>query len=388
MSMSGVGFDIGAPPDPELVDLMERAIAELPDDQRRYQVRIRSMLTSVLVPDPNPVRRTQLAAEALAIAEEDGASELIASAHLARRLALAGRDDLTERTEMALTAVRQAESTPNVQLMLTTMLFAMSDLLESGRMEEHLAMLDTFSARASDLHLPLFEVYARFIERLPRAVGRSVRRSPTSRRRRPGVRCPLPRAQRRGHPRRDRLPAGARHRAAGRPPARDRAAGRSQPTPAAVADRPRPHARRSRGVRPRRRASSPRWSTSTVSTCGTTRCSSRRCAPSSTSASCSATGRGPRSCSAPWRRTTTGSPSPGWRASRWARSAGTPDAPPMPPAISTRPRSCSAKRSPPARRWASGPTKRWHAPHSPTCSATSTAPATAPRRTPRQRRRG
>ena len=57
MSLSGVGFDIGEPADPELVDLMERAIAELPDDQRRYQVRIRSMLTSVLVPDPDPTRR-------------------------------------------------------------------------------------------------------------------------------------------------------------------------------------------------------------------------------------------------------------------------------------------------------------------------------------------
>ncbi len=163
MSLSGVGFDIGEPADPELVDLMERAIAELPDDQRRYQVRIRSMLTSVLVPDPDPTRRLRLAAEALAIAEADGASELIASAHLARRLALSRRDDLDERTEISLTAVREAESTPNVQLTLTTMLFALSDLLELGRMEEHLAMLDTFQTKATDLHLPLFDVYAQFI---------------------------------------------------------------------------------------------------------------------------------------------------------------------------------------------------------------------------------
>jgi hypothetical protein len=122
------------------------------------------MLTSVLVPDPDPTRRQCLAAEALAIAEADGATELIASAHLARRLALSRRDELTERTEVALTAVREAQATPNVQLTLTAMLFALSDLLESGRIEEHLAMLDSFRTTAMELHLPMFEVYAQFIE--------------------------------------------------------------------------------------------------------------------------------------------------------------------------------------------------------------------------------
>ena len=49
---------------------MERAIAELPDDQRRYQVRMRSMLTSVLVPDPDPTAAPAARrAEAMAIAE-------------------------------------------------------------------------------------------------------------------------------------------------------------------------------------------------------------------------------------------------------------------------------------------------------------------------------
>ena len=60
--------------------------------------------------------------------------------------------------------MREAQATPNVQLLLTTMLFALSDLLESGRMEEHLAMLDTFRTTATDLHLPMFDVYAQFIE--------------------------------------------------------------------------------------------------------------------------------------------------------------------------------------------------------------------------------
>jgi tetratricopeptide (TPR) repeat protein len=164
MSLSGVGFDVGQPADRELVELMEQAIAMLPDDARRYQVRMRSMLSSVLVPEPDPARRTRLAAEALAIAELDGGSELMASAQLARRLALWQLDGLEERTEAVLIAVREARRVGNVQLQLTAMLFALSDLLELGRMDEHLAMLAEFRTRSSELHIPLFEVYALFIE--------------------------------------------------------------------------------------------------------------------------------------------------------------------------------------------------------------------------------
>ena len=285
-SLSGVGFDIGEPADPELVDLMERAIAELTDEQRRYQVRMRSMLTSVLVPDPNPLRRTQLAAEALAIAEADGAHELLASAHLAQRLALSRHDDLEERTEAALVAVRHAEATPNVQLLLTAMLFAISDLLESGRMEEHLAMLDAFRARATELHLPLFEVYAQFIEATHEL---SAGRYAEARRLADGALA----AGIRSHGRNAEVThAGIVYRLAldtGRLAQLlpgDRAPGGRPPPPAVVADRPRARSGRCRAGRRRRRRCSPRWSTSTASTCATTRCTSPRCACSSTWPSC------------------------------------------------------------------------------------------------------
>ena len=53
---------------------------------------------------------------------------------------------LDERTAAVLEAVRHAHDAGNVHLELTAMLFAMSDLLEQGRMAEHLAMLDEFTA--------------------------------------------------------------------------------------------------------------------------------------------------------------------------------------------------------------------------------------------------
>ncbi len=171
VALSGVGFDIGRPADPELVELLERAIAELPADQRRYQVRMRSMLTSVLVPDPDAARRRRLADEAMAIAEASGEDELLASALLARRLALWQTDRLDERLAAVLDAVGHAQRTGNVQLTLTAMLFAMSDLLESARMAEHLAMLDRFTTLAADLHLTLFVVYGQF-QRASHALSR------------------------------------------------------------------------------------------------------------------------------------------------------------------------------------------------------------------------
>ena len=164
MSLSGVGFDIGRPADPQLVELMELAIATLPDSDRRYQVRMRSMLSSVLVASHDATRREQLATEALAIAAADGSPELLASAHLAQRLALWQLDRLDERAEVAMTAVREAGRTTNVQLQLTAKLFALADLLELGRIEDHLAMLGEFRAQAADAHLALFDVYGMFLE--------------------------------------------------------------------------------------------------------------------------------------------------------------------------------------------------------------------------------
>ena len=163
MSLSGVGFDIGRPVDRDLVALMELSIATLPADELRYGVRIRSMLTSVLVPSADPTRRVQLADEALAIAGQHDDPELMASAQLARRLALASITELDERSTAGFAAVREASKSANPQLQLTASLFSLTDLMELGRIDEHLELLETFRSRAADLHIMLFEVYGLFM---------------------------------------------------------------------------------------------------------------------------------------------------------------------------------------------------------------------------------
>ena len=164
LALSAVGFDIGEPADPELVALLEDVIAALPDDANQYRVRMRSMLVSVLVAGTDRRHREALAAQALIIAELDGRPELVASAQLARRLAMWQLDRLDERTDAVLVAVAEANRAGNIDLELTAALFAMPDLLEQGRVEEHLALLANFRTHAKALNMPLYLTYALFIE--------------------------------------------------------------------------------------------------------------------------------------------------------------------------------------------------------------------------------
>ena len=164
VSLSAVGFDMGQPADPALVALLEEAIATLPEEERQHHVRLRSMLVSVLVASWDHRRRERLATEALDIAKDDGRPELVASALLARRLASWRLDDLDERADDVLVAVDEARRAGNVHLELTAALFAMSDLLEQGCVEEHIQLLERFRARATALHQPVYLTYALFIE--------------------------------------------------------------------------------------------------------------------------------------------------------------------------------------------------------------------------------
>jgi tetratricopeptide (TPR) repeat protein len=163
-SLSGVGFEVGSRPDPELVALLSDAIAVLPPLERQYGVRLRSMLSSVLVGTTQWERRETLAREAMAMAEVDGRAELLASALLARRLAWWRADRLTERSEAALQAVAEARRSDNVHLELTAMLFALADLFEQGRLDEHTELLNRYRVLCTNLRQPLYDVYASFIE--------------------------------------------------------------------------------------------------------------------------------------------------------------------------------------------------------------------------------
>ena len=202
------------------------------------------MLSSVLVASHDATRRKQLATEALAIAAADGSPELLASAHLAQRLALWQLDRLDERAEVAMTAVREAGRTTNVQLQLTAKLFALADLLELGRIEDHLAMLSEFRAQAADAHLRAVRRVRDVPGGVPPRLDRPLRRGAEAGRRGPGDGSAVPRGERRGRVRRLRLPGGDGPWAAGLVAARHRTAG-GDPPAAHVADLSSAHPHRS-----------------------------------------------------------------------------------------------------------------------------------------------
>jgi tetratricopeptide (TPR) repeat protein len=163
LSISGVGFAVGEPADAELIAVLDDTVAALPADAVDHQVWLRSMLVSVLVESGQFERQERLSNEALAIAGRSNDPRLIASATYARRLALWRRDRLAERLPVSFEAIEHARRAGDVHLELTAMLVAMTDLQESGRVDEQLAMLDEFERRAATQHTPVYDVYASFM---------------------------------------------------------------------------------------------------------------------------------------------------------------------------------------------------------------------------------
>ena len=207
LSISGVGFAIGEAADPELIAVLDDIVATLPPDAVEHQVWVRSMLVSVLVESAQFERQEQLSDEAMAIAERSGDVALMASALYARRLALWRRDRLAERLPIAFDAIEHARRAGDVHLELTAMLVAMSDLMESGRVDEQLAMLDEFERRAATQHTPRVR-RVRQLHALvpPRRHGR-LRGRRTARRRGAGRRLVVPRHEHRDGPCRADVPA-------------------------------------------------------------------------------------------------------------------------------------------------------------------------------------
>ena len=162
-AISGVGFEFGETADPELIGTLGDAIAGLPADAVEHQVRLRSMLVSVLVETDQSDRQERLSEEAMAIAGRANDPALMASALWARRIALWRRDRLDERLPIAIEAVEQAHRAGDVHLELTSMIVAMTDLLESGRVDDQLVMLDEFERRAATQRSPLYDVFTDFL---------------------------------------------------------------------------------------------------------------------------------------------------------------------------------------------------------------------------------
>ena len=304
------------------------------------------MLASVLVPDPDPTRRIQLADEAMAIAAVGGESELrgVGAAGPAPGLVAARPPRRAHRGRPRRRAPRprRRQHPPRAD----------GDAVRHerpagagshGRAPGDARRVHGARRRAARRAVPgVRDVPAG----VARAVGRRLRRGPAPRRRRPRRRAQVARRQRRGGLRRRLVPAGPRPR---------HAAGDAWPRASACT---RPTRGCGCGRSPSCAASSPPAASTTPGS--TTRISSvvdgvqlrdnQMYLPGHVHAGRGGGGdrrsrRGPPSCAGRWSRTPIASPPAGWPGSRSDRSATTSGWPPRRPATSPPPPPSSARPS-------------------------------------------
>ncbi|MFN0028724.1 MAG: BTAD domain-containing putative transcriptional regulator [Acidimicrobiales bacterium] len=115
----------------ERAALLEEALSLLDDPAMR--VWTLSYLATVLFYDPNPDRRTQAAAEALALAEQLNQPRLRAAALIATRQVLETKDTpLAQRLEVARRAIQEADLSGELGLRVVTRLACQDEVLTSG----------------------------------------------------------------------------------------------------------------------------------------------------------------------------------------------------------------------------------------------------------------
>lgn len=161
-AVAGVGFDIGEP-DPELLSLMDEALAAIGGDPSEARATLLSWSAAARTGVDDPLR-DEHSLEALRISEVLGDPAVAARAGLARRLAAAGPFGLPERLTQGPLALGAAVAAGDVELEIVNLVFDVVDLLESGRVEASVASLETLRSRLAPLASPSADTYLHFLD--------------------------------------------------------------------------------------------------------------------------------------------------------------------------------------------------------------------------------
>ncbi len=146
----GVAYELGVV-DEERVEWLEEALTLIAPDEVHLRTRFLAHL-GVALYDGDPVRRGEVTAEALALAEELGDPTYTSAAYIARRIDLWTPDaDLDERLEVGELAIRHADEGGDPLYTIVTRIAALADLLDAADLDRY----DELHAEAEVLARPL-----------------------------------------------------------------------------------------------------------------------------------------------------------------------------------------------------------------------------------------
>lgn len=155
LGVAGHG-DVATRFDKTMVNLLEEALAVLPEENSALRVRVLSRLAMSLYFSPFVERRHMLSQQAVAMARRLESSATLAYALSARHMALIGPDTVTERLALADEVIRLAEAEGKQQLAAAGHFWRMMDVLELGEIAEVDREIRIYAQLAEELRQPFY----------------------------------------------------------------------------------------------------------------------------------------------------------------------------------------------------------------------------------------
>ena len=162
LARAGLGFDFGTE-DPGLDALLEEALRALPASETSHRARLlsASLTNAAADRDSEKIDRLGHLIEHL----PDGTHPvLVATVHLARRMAEWRVHTLDDRVADDRAALGAAQRAGNAALELNALLYGITDLTEAGLVSEAAEWFERFRARAADVRQPVYDAFVLFID--------------------------------------------------------------------------------------------------------------------------------------------------------------------------------------------------------------------------------
>jgi hypothetical protein len=161
LARAGIGFDFFTV-ESGLDEILADAIEALPD--REGEARLLGASASRLATRGDTTAVERLSQLVVRLPDPDAQPVLVATVHLARRMASWRLDLLEERLADDRAAAAAASRAQSAPLELNCLLYGITDLTEAGEIAEAAAWLDRYRVRAAEVRQPVYDTFALFMD--------------------------------------------------------------------------------------------------------------------------------------------------------------------------------------------------------------------------------